>query len=144
MESIIYKVIFKKKDHNDEQPIDLRFKKVNAEKELKIPSKIIYKLRELTEIKENFVYIQNIKRILNIKSGSLLKNYKQFLVILFISKEEEKKGFLLGGNKEGTFKLLGVWPFNAEIKEQSRETYHKILTDIQKNPHLYSKICIIT
>ncbi|MGV9172714.1 MAG: hypothetical protein ACOC4M_10975 [Promethearchaeia archaeon] len=144
MDPSIYKVIFSKKGQKLDQPANLRFKRLNLEKKLKIPSKLIYSLRELTGIHENFVYIQNIKRILNIKNGLPLKSYKQYLVLLFTSKKGEKKGFLLGGNKEGVFILLGIWPFNEIIEDTSSDIYYETLNHIQNNPHLYSKMCIIS
>lgn len=144
MSSIIYKVLFKKKEKNEDLSIDLRFKKISSEDQIKVPGKKIFNLRELTEIHTDFVYIQNIKSILNLKNGTQLKTYKQYLIILMQVKEGDMKGFLLAGNKDGIFIVIGIWPFNIGRNDVSNMNYYNEINNILKKPHLYSKLCLIS
>jgi len=73
------------------------------------------------------------------KESSLL-SYNYYFIILFTTKDDKKKGFLIGNEKKSGDILIGTWPFNDEF---STEKIPEIINNLVKNFNEYKEICLI-
>ena len=138
----VYKVIFKGNYETKEKSLSLTFKSVLYEDPIKIPAKYILGLKKLSEINKNIVIIKNIDAITQFGKDISLISYNFYLILLFQLKNQ-KTGFLIGNTKKMGNILIGIWPFNREQTQISKEKIYEKLDNIINKAHEYSKICLI-
>ncbi len=145
MDSIIYKVIFQAHEQFENKNITLSFKNLNIKKLISIPPKFISELKKLSEINQHIINFQNIEEVLTIGNPTVDYTYNYYLVILFTIKSNgKKKGYLIGNVKKFGDIVIGVWPFNINLKDITGEKVLETYNDIIKNPNKYSSICLIS
>lgn len=146
MSSINYKVIFKGELEESEKQFSLTFKHVDLNKPVHIPAQIILELKKLSKISQIVVFFQNIKEVVIIGKTAPLQNYNYYFVILFTNKSDGKKeGYLIGNVKKLGDILIGIWPFNKDLLEESSATkITEKMNDLIKNPHEFNEICLIS
>lgn len=145
MDSIIFKVIFRAQAQFENKNLTLSFKHLAFENPLSIRAKSIIELKKLSETNQHIINFQNIEEVLIIGNpvDDLIYNY--YLVILFSLKKDEKKtGYLIGNIKKLGDVIIGVWPFNSQLKDTTGKKILEIYNDIIENPHNYSNICLIS
>ena len=130
MSLTVYKVIFKGNNETKEKNLTLTFKSV------------IYGLKKLSEINKNIVIIKNIDEITQFGKDISLISYNYYFILLFQLKNK-KTGFLIGNTKKMGDILIGIWPFNREQTQISKEKVYETLDTIINKAHEYSKICLI-
>jgi len=145
MDSIIFKVIFRAQEQFENKNLTLSFKHLAFENPLSIPVTSILELKKLSETNQHIITFQNIEEVLIIGNPIDDYLYNYYLVILFSLKTDGKKtGFLIGNIKKLGDLIIGVWPFNTQIKNTSGEIILDTYNDIIKSPHNYSNICLIS
>jgi len=145
MDSIIYKVIFRAHAQFENKNLTLSFKNLEFEKLISIPGKFIFELKKLSEKNQHIINFQNIEEVLTIGNPTVDYTYNYYLVILFIIKSNgKKKGYLIGNVKKFGDIVIGVWPFNINLKDITGEKVLETCNDIIKNPNRYSSICLIS
>ena len=138
----VYKVIFKGNNEVMEKNLTLTFKSVISDEPIKIPSHFILELKKLSEINKNIILFKNIDEITQFGKDISLISYNYYLILLFQLKNK-KTGFLIGNTKKMGNILIGIWPFNREQTQISKEKIYEKLDNIINKAHEYSKICII-
>lgn len=143
MSSIIYKVFFKGKEH-DEKKFSLSFKSLISEKSIKIKGSVS-ELKKLCNENPNVVFFSNIEEILKYeKSFSSRLDYVNYMIILYTKiKDGAKEGILIGVTKDLEELILGLWPFNTQDAQNSPEEINEKLNNLISNPQNYADICII-
>ncbi len=140
-----YKVIFKGSKKEQEKDLSLTFKSIDSEKLLTIPSPIIINLKKLSEKSPNIISYQNIEEVVKIGTGTSLSDFNYYLVILYTYKKDNNKvGFLIGNVKNQGDLLIGIWPFNEQLSEDSLRNFIKNFENLIKNPHDYNDISVIS
>ncbi|MFX1569785.1 MAG: hypothetical protein ACFFCV_15630 [Promethearchaeota archaeon] len=144
MDSIIYKVIFRAHEQFEHKNLTLSFKSLEFKKPISI-SKFILELKNLSEIKQHIISFQNIEEVLIIGNPTIERTYNYYLVILYTHKSNKKKiGYLIGNVKNLGDIIIGVWPFNRDLKDLSEEIVLESYNDMMQNPGNYTTICLIT
>ncbi|MFX1365135.1 MAG: hypothetical protein ACFFCE_17910 [Promethearchaeota archaeon] len=145
MDSFIFKVIFRAQEQLETKNLTLSFKSLNFKKPLSIPEVSLLELKKLAELNQEIINFQNIEEILIIGNPAVDYTYNYFLVLLFSKKKEGKKtGYLIGNIKKFGDIMIGVWPFNTQMKGISEQTLLDTVNDIIKNPGNYDNICLIS
>ena len=138
-------MIFREKENIDVSEHSLTFANVISKNYLYLPSNFISSIKTLSDQSDNIIYFQNISEVIvqGWEKEPLLFNH--YLVILLISKKEEKKeGFLIGNMKKvkGDI-LIGVWPNNRELNDFNSKSIQRYFNDILANYEDFSKIVLI-
>lgn len=145
MDSIIYKVIFKALQKFENKNLTLNFRNLIYERPITIPSKLLLKLKELSDKSDRIIFFQNIEEVMIIGNKKPNFDYNYYLVVLFTQKSNEKKrGYLIGNVKNIGDIIIGAWPFNQQETDFVPEAILKISNDLLKNPENYTKICVIS
>jgi hypothetical protein len=145
MNSIIYKVIFRALEQFESKNLTLSFRSLKLEKPISLPAKFFEDLEKKSEKDNHFINFQNIEEVLIIGNPILDYSYNYFLVILCTSKLDGKKtGYLIGNVKNLGDIIIGVWPFNKQIKELTEDKVFDLFNEIIENPDKFSSICLIT
>jgi hypothetical protein len=145
MESIIYKVKFKALQQVENKNLTLNFRNLTFERPMAISTKLLLKLKDLSEKSDRIIFFQNIEEVIIIGNIKPIFDYNYYLVVLFTLKHnEEKQGFLIGNVKNIGDIIIGAWPFNLQKPALTPETILKKSNDLLKNPEKYSKICVIS
>jgi len=145
MDSIIFKVIFRAQEQFENKNLTLSFKILNFENPLSIHAKSILELKKLSETNQHIINFQNIEEVLIIGNPIVDYIYNYYLVILFSLKSDGKKtGYLIGNIKKLGDIIIGVWPFNSELKNTTGQKILETYNDIIENPRNYSNICLIS
>ncbi|UCD02260.1 MAG: hypothetical protein JSV23_04390 [Promethearchaeota archaeon] len=145
MDSIIYKVIFKADTQFENKNLTLSFINLEFEKPISIPDKFITELKKLSEPNPHIINLQNIEEVLIIGNPTVDYTYNYYLVVLYTTKSDGKKiGYLIGNVKKVGNIIIGVWPFNIQLKEITAEIVLETYNNIIENPNKYSNICLIT
>jgi hypothetical protein len=145
MSPINYKVILKGSKREDEKGLSLTFRSLDSKKPISIPPQIILELKKLSEKSPIIITFQNIEEVLKIGSGPSLSDFNYYFVILYTAKKNKKKiGFLIGNVKNLGDVLIGIWPFNEQLTEKSKENILESFDNLIKKPHEYSEIALIT
>ena len=145
MDSIIFKVIFRAQEQFENKNLTLSFKHLVVENPLSIRAKSILELKKLSEANQNIINFQNIEEVLIIGNPVDDFIYNYYLVILFSLKADGKKtGYLIGNIKKFGDVIIGVWPFNIQLKDTTGKKILETYNDIIENPHNYSNICLIS
>ncbi len=144
MSSIIYKVIFKGIKEYDYNELTLTFKDIISEKVLNIPPRFFFGLKELSEHHPNIMFFKNIEDVKKLGNGGPLFKYKDYMVILYKLKSDRKReGFLIGNEKKSGYYLIGIWPFNRKIDENSPKNFLDSLLSLIKKPDDYENTYLI-
>ena len=145
MDSIIYKVIFRAQKKLENKNLTLSFKNLDFEKPISLPVKFILELKKLSEKNQQIINFQNIEEVLIIGNPTVDYSYNYYLVILYTIKSDGNKiGYLIGNVKKLGDVIIGIWPFNTQLKDLTRKKVLEIYDDIIKNPNKYSNICLIS
>lgn len=145
MDSFIYKVIFRAHEQFENKNLVLSFKNVDFEKPISIPAKFILDLKKLSEKNQHIINFQNIEEVLIIGNPPVDYIYNYYLVVLYTIKSDGKKtGYLIGNVKKLGDIIIGVWPFNINLKDMMGERILKTYNDILENPNKFSSICLIS
>ncbi|MFW9901159.1 MAG: hypothetical protein ACFFDY_07720 [Candidatus Thorarchaeota archaeon] len=145
MDSIIYKVIFRAHKKFDHKNLTLSFRSLEFKKPLSIPAKFTLELKKLSETNQHIISFQNIEEVLIIGNPTIDLTYNYYLVILYTHKSNKKKiGYLIGNIKNLGDIVIGVWPFNRDLKDLSEEIVLESYNDMMQNPGNYNTICLIT
>ncbi|MFX1503572.1 MAG: hypothetical protein ACFFDH_21600 [Promethearchaeota archaeon] len=145
MDSIIYKVIFRAQKKLENKNLTLSFKNLDFEKPISLPVKFILELKKLSEKNQQIINFQNIEEVLIIGNPTVDYSYNYYLVILYTIKSDGNKiGYLIGNVKKLGDVIIGIWPFNTQLKDLTRKKVLEIYNDIIKNPNKYSNICLIS
>lgn len=145
MDSIIYKVIFGAHEQFEHKNLTLSFKSLDFKKPISIPARFTLELKKLSETNQNIISFQNIEEVLIIGTPTIQHNYNYYLVILYTHKSNrEKIGYLIGNVKNFGDIIVGVWPFNRDLKNLSEDVVLESYNDIMQNPGDYNTICLIT
>jgi len=140
----VFKVLFNKNRNKEEEVLSLTFNILPISNHIKIPISIITKLKKLSEQYQNVTSIQNIQNVVNLDNQISHDSYNYYIVILFkIKKNLKKEGLLIGNVKNSGDVLIGIWPFNLSIENQSSEKLMEKLKNLINNPRKYDEICII-
>jgi len=142
MSLTVYKVIFKGSNETKEKNLTLTFKSVFYEDPIKIPAKYVLGLKKLSEINKNIVIFKNIDEVTQFGQDLSSIPYNYYFILLFQLKNK-KTGFLIGNTKKMGNILIGIWPFNREQTQISKEKIYEILDHLINKAHEYSKICLI-
>ncbi len=145
MDSIIYKVIFTAHEQFEHKNLTLSFKSLEFKKLISIPAKFTLELKKLSEIHQHIISFQNIEEVLIIGNPTVNHTYNYYLVILYTNKSNEKKtGYLIGNVKNLGDIIMGIWPFNIDLKDLSEEKILETYNDMMQHPNNYSSICLIS
>ncbi len=145
MDSIIYKVIFTAHEQFEHKNLTLSFKNLEFKKPLSIPAKFILELKKLSETNQHIINFQNIEEVLIIGNPTVNHTYNYYLVILYTYKSNGRRvGYLIGNVKNLGDIILGIWPFNIDLKDLSEEEILETYNDIIQNPNNYNSICLIS
>ncbi|MFX0104940.1 MAG: hypothetical protein ACFE75_05575 [Candidatus Hodarchaeota archaeon] len=145
MDSFIYKVIFRTHEQYEYKNLVLSFKNIDFEEPIIIPSKSILDLKKLSENNSHIINFQNIEEVLLIGNPTIEYSYNYYLVILYTIKSDGKKtGYLIGNVKKLGDIIIGIWPFNIDLKDITGEKILKNYNDILEYPNKFSSICIIS
>ncbi|MFW9781088.1 MAG: hypothetical protein ACFFFB_02255 [Candidatus Heimdallarchaeota archaeon] len=140
----MYKVIFNGTEEEEEEGLTLVFKEFDASETFNIHQKYFSSLKNLSQISPHIISFQNIREVIKIgdKVNEFTINY--YVIILFISKKDNKKeGFLIGNIRKKGDILLGIWPFKKESKSLTIDDIKKVLNSLISKPQNFSKICLI-
>ena len=144
MSDIIYKVIFKGTESDQEELLTLTFNSIFSEKPFNVSPHYISTIKRLSEKNQNIINFQNIEEVIKIGEGSILYSYNYYIVILYIMKSNMKKeGFLIGNAKKFGDILIGIWPFNENISSLTSEIIVKKFDFLINHPKDFENICII-
>lgn len=146
MSSIIYKVIFEGIMDNENRKLRLTFKNILTDNHIKISPQIISELKknQTSNKNETIRFFQNIEEVIILGKVSSLPSYKNYLIILSITKLNGKKeGFLLANLKKFGDIVIGIWPFNSQFTLLSPEEIIEKLNNLINNPQDYDRICLI-
>jgi len=145
MDSIIYKVIFRAHEKFEHKNLTLSFRSLEFKKPISIPAKFTLELKKLSETNQHIISFQNIEEVLIIGNPTIDLTYNYYLVILYTHKSNKKKiGYLIGNVKNLGDIIIGVWPFNRDLKDLSEGTILESYNDMMQNPGNYNTICLIT
>ncbi|MEE9376634.1 MAG: hypothetical protein V3V33_01190 [Candidatus Lokiarchaeia archaeon] len=145
MDSIIFKVIFRAQEQFENKNLTLSFKHLVFENPLSVQAQSILELKKLSETNHHIINFQNIEEVLIIGNPVDDFIYNYYLVILFSLKADGKKtGYLIGNIKKLGDVIIGVWPFNSQLKNTTGQKVLETYNDIIGNPHKYSNICLIS
>ena len=145
MDSIIYKVIFRAHEEFEHKNLTLSFKSLKFKKPISIPAKFLLELKKLSETDQYIISFQNIEEVLIIGNPSIERTYNYYHVILYTHKSNKKKiGYLIGNVKNLGDIIIGVWPFNRDLKDLSEEIVLESYSNMMQNPSNYTNICLIT
>jgi len=143
MNSVIYKVIFRGLDQFEYKNLSLTFRNLEFEEHLLLP----VKFREFKNISEKINHVinfQNIEEVLIFGNPSVDYSYNYYSAILCTYKSDGKKiGFLICTVKNLGDIIIGIWPFNLNLKNLTREKVLELFNDIIENPDKFSNICLI-
>jgi len=145
MDSIIYKVIFRAHEKFEHKNLTLSFRSLEFKKPISIPAKFTLELKKLSETNQHIISFQNIEEVLIIGNPTIDLTYNYYLVILYTYKSNNKKiGYLIGNVKNLGDIIIGVWPFNRDLKDLSEGIILESYNDMMQNPGNYNTICLIT
>ena len=145
MNSVIYKVVFRSYQQFENKNLTLSFKHIDSEKPISIPAKFILELKKISEKNNHIINFQNIEEVLIIGNPTIDHTYNYYIVILYTHKSNGKKiGFLIGNVKNLGDIIIGVWPFNRDLKDLSEEIILESYNEMMQNPDNYNTICLIT
>lgn len=145
MNSVIYKVVFRAYQQFENKNLTLSFKHIEFEKPLSIPAKFILELKKISERNNHIINFQNIEEVLMIGNPTVDYPYNYYLIILYTAKSNtHKKGYLIGNVKNLGDLVIGVWPFNIQIKDITEDKVLNTCNDLIENPDKFSSICLIT
>ncbi len=145
MDSIIYKVIFRAHEQLEHKNISLSFKSLEFKKPISIPAKFTLELKKLSETNQHIITFQNIEEVLIIGNPIVDHTYNYYLVILYTHKLNGKKiGYLIGNVRNLGDIIIGIWPFNRDLKDLSEDILLETYNDMMQNPSNYNTICLIT
>jgi hypothetical protein len=147
MNSVIFKVVLKGNGNSEESSnklLTLTFKNVLDKDIIRVPSHYISSLKSMSENRSNIISFQNLEEVITIGDFSKEYSLNYFIVVLFVLKtEEKKKGFLIANIKKIGDVLIGIWPFNEDIKDLDEDKIDEKFKDFIKNHDKYSSILII-
>jgi hypothetical protein len=143
MSLIVYKVIFKGNVENEIEDLTLTFKEISFNEPINVSPKYISMLKKLSKASQNIINFQNIKEVIRIGENTqgFLINY--YIVLLYISINGTKKGFLIGNVKNKGDIILGIWPFTQKSEILTIEEINSIFNDFITKPQNYGRICLI-
>ena len=145
MDSIIYKVIFRAHEKFEHKNLTLSFRSLEFKKPISIPAKFTLELKKLSETNQHIISFLNIEEVLIIGNPTIDLTYNYYLVILYTHKSNKKKiGYLIGNVKNLGDIIIGVWPFNRDLKDLSEGIILESYNDMMQNPGNYNTICLIT
>jgi len=145
MDSIIYKVIFRAHEKFEHKNLTLSFRSLEFKKPISIPAKFTLELKKLSETNQHIISFLNIEEVLIIGNPTIDLTYNYYLVILYTYKSNNKKiGYLIGNVKNLGDIIIGVWPFNRDLKDLSEGIILESYNDMMQNPGNYNTICLIT
>ena len=145
MDSIIYKVIFRAHEKFEHKNLTLSFRSLEFKKPISIPAKFTLELKKLSETNQHIISFLNIEEVLIIGNPTIDLTYNYYLVILYTYKSNNKKiGYLIGNVKNLGDIIIGIWPFNRDLKDLSEEIVLESYNDMMQNPGNYNTICLIT
>lgn len=144
MSGIIYKVIFKGTESDQEELLTLTFNSIISDKPLNVSPHYISTIKRLSEKNQNIINFQNIEEVVKIGESSILYSYNYYIVILYTMKSNMKKeGLLIGNVKKFGDILIGIWPFNENVSSLTSDTIVKKLDFLINHPQEFENICII-
>ncbi|MFX0006667.1 MAG: hypothetical protein ACFFA7_15720 [Promethearchaeota archaeon] len=144
MNSVIYKVIFRALEQFENRNLTLSFKNLEFSTPISLPNKF-REFREMSVNTDHVMSFQNIEEVLIIGNPSVEYSYNYFLVILYTFKADGKEnGFLIGNVKNLGDVIIGVWPFNKELNNITKDNVLNSFKDIIENPDKFSSICLIS
>jgi len=136
---MVYKIYFKGSNNLELNELKLTFEEMSNEEPFIIPNNIIDRLKTLSTKNKKIINIKNIDSVQKFGSETTLRDLNNFIVIL-ITLDNKKKGFLIGyKNKIGNI-MLGIWPFK---ESESKELYKTLIKNIGDEYQKFEKICII-
>ena len=141
---MVYKVIFKGKNEQNDELLSLTFRHINSENFIKIPSYFLNSLKTLSSQNENIINFQNIDEVIKSDDVRLKSSINYYIVLLINPKSSNiKQGFLIGNLKKLGDVVIGLWPYNSEDLTKSSEDVYFLLNDIIENTDNYEKISVI-
>ncbi len=137
---MVYKVIFKGSNKIEKEKLSLTFKEISFNSTLKIPNNYLKELKKKKN--QQIITFQNIDAVLKFGSDSSIPNFNYYHVVLFLHKKR-RYGFLIGNLIQKGDIIIGVWPFNRELTQDSLKNLINTYEDLIDNPQNYQEICII-
>jgi hypothetical protein len=144
MSSVVYKVIFKGTEGDEEDNFTLTFKEISINEPIKVSPQQLSTLKRFSQTAQNIINFQNIEEVIRIGEPTIGLIINYYIVLLFITKlDHQRKGFLIGNVKGKGDVLLGIWPFTQKLEFSNSNKINKIFNDLIKKPENYNKICLI-
>ncbi|MHA1491790.1 MAG: hypothetical protein ACTSRI_19310 [Promethearchaeota archaeon] len=131
---------------NENRKLRLTFKNILTDNYIKISPVIISELKkkQISDKNENIRFFQNIEEVIILGKVSSLPSYKNYLIILYITKLNGiKEGLLLANLKKFGDIVIGIWPFNSQFTLFSPEEIVEKLNKLINNSQDYDKICLV-
>jgi len=144
MNSVIFKVIFRALEQFENKNLTLSFRNLEFEKPISVPAKFS-EFKKVNEKISNLINFQNIEEVLIIGKPLVDYSHNYYLVLLCTFKEDGKKiGYLISNVKNLGDIIIGVWPFNLQLKNLTRLKILESFNDFLENPDKFSSICLIS
>ncbi|MGV9141739.1 MAG: hypothetical protein ACOC1X_02265 [Promethearchaeota archaeon] len=141
--SSFYKVFFKGNQNLEESELNLTFYKLNFQPKLKIPDRLLIKIKELSKSNNNIIIIENINEVIFTGDSTKAPHFKHHRVLLYKNAENKKEGLLIAKiDKESDF-IIGLWPFNKSEKALKERITKRIKFFID-NLNTFKKIALIS
>jgi hypothetical protein len=147
MSTVIFKVVLKGNEQDEieaEGSTILTFNSTLSNEIIKIPSHFISSLKLMSERHTNIISFQNLEEVITIGDLSVDYSIKYYLVILFVTKSEEKRnGFLIANIKKIGDALIGIWPFTEKTATLTEDSIKQKFNDFINNHDKYKNLVII-
>jgi hypothetical protein len=141
--SSFYKVFFRGNRNLDEAKLNLTFSKLNFQPKLKVPERLLIKIKELSKSNNNIIIIENINEIIFTGDSMKAELFKNHRILLYKDVENKRGGLLIAKNgKEGDI-VIGAWPFNRS-KKDLKEKITKKINFFKDNLDRFKKIALIS
>lgn len=144
MNTSSYKVIFSGKKESEREKIVLTFRSVLPEREYNIQPSFIAELKQKSEEVDNVLFFKNIEEVIKLGNNMSIKLYESYSIVLYSKKKGGiKEGLLFGNTKKGKINFIGLWPFNSDKDNFSKEKFASITYQLNSNFNDYDFICLI-
>jgi hypothetical protein len=141
--SSFYKVFFKGNQGLEESELNLTFSELNLQPKLKVPDRLLIKIKELSKSNNNIIIIENINEVIFTGDSTKSEIFKHHRVLLYKNAENKREGLLIANNgKESDF-VIGLWPFNKSEKDLKERITKRIKFFID-NLDRFKKITLIS